>query len=110
MHDLRTRGVQQIDLVVTNGHDDLLATLSVPCATTPRQRCLVHIPRTVMRSIPTSEQQEVQTDVIGIWTQETKAEALLTLAAFQASSPGYSHLWFLPDSNPMDNEAHIVRF
>jgi putative transposase len=84
LQDLRTRGVKQIDLVVTDGHDGLLAALAALFPATPRQRCLVHKQRNVMSSIPKREQQEVQADWTGIWKQETKEEALLNLAAFQA--------------------------
>ena len=42
LHDLRTRGATQIDLIVTDGHDGLLATVSELFSATPRQRCLLH--------------------------------------------------------------------
>jgi putative transposase len=42
LQDLRTRGVSQIDLIVTDGHDGLLAAGASLFAATPRQRCLVH--------------------------------------------------------------------
>ncbi len=36
--DLRSRGATQIDLIVTDGHEGLLAALSELFAATPRQR------------------------------------------------------------------------
>src|SRR5712692_5758636 len=42
LQDLRTRGVSQIDLIVTDGHDGLLAALADLFPATLRQRCLVH--------------------------------------------------------------------
>src|SRR5260370_1429107 len=42
LQDLRTRGVTQIDLIVTDGHDGLLSAISDLFAATPRQRCLLH--------------------------------------------------------------------
>ncbi len=42
LQDVRTRGATQIDLIVTDGHDGLLAALAELFAATPRQRCLVH--------------------------------------------------------------------
>lgn len=65
LQDLRTRGVKQSDLVVTDGHDGLLAALAALFPTIPRQRCLVHKQRNVMSSIPKREQQEVQADLTG---------------------------------------------
>jgi len=42
LHDLRTRGATPIDLVVTDGHDGLLAAVSSLFTGTLRQRCVVH--------------------------------------------------------------------
>ena len=38
LQDLRTRGATQIDLIVTDGHDGLLAAVHELFAATPRQR------------------------------------------------------------------------
>jgi putative transposase len=38
LHDLRTHGATQMDLIVTDGHDGLLAALSELFSATPRQR------------------------------------------------------------------------
>lgn len=40
--DLRAHGATQVDLIVTDGHDGLLAAVSALFTATPRQRCLVH--------------------------------------------------------------------
>ena len=84
LQDLRTRGVSQIDLLVTDGHDGLLAAVASLFPATPRQRCLVHKQRNVMNAIPKREQQEVAAELAGIWKQENKENALLNLAAFKA--------------------------
>jgi putative transposase len=47
LQDLRTRGATQIDLIVTDGHDGLLAAVSELFSATPRQRCLLHKQRNV---------------------------------------------------------------
>ena len=38
LQDIRTRGATQVDLLVTDGHDGLLAAVSALFAATPRQR------------------------------------------------------------------------
>jgi putative transposase len=38
----------------------------------------------VLNAIPKREQQEVATELAGIWKQENRESALLNLAAFQA--------------------------
>ena len=81
LQDLRTRGVSQIDLIVTDGHEGLLAAVADLFPATLRQRCLVHKQRNVLSAIPKREQQEVTTELSGIFKQEKREEALLNLAA-----------------------------
>src|SRR5436305_4630581 len=88
LHDLRTRGATQIDRIVTDGHDGLLAALTELFAATPRQRCLVHKQRNVLNAIPRRERGEVHAELVGIWGQPSKQEALTQLAAFKAK---YAH-------------------
>ena len=77
LHDLRTRGATQIDLIVTDGHDGLLAAVAELFAATPRQRCLVHKQRNVLNAIPRRERGDVQAELVGIWDQSSKPEAWL---------------------------------
>ena len=81
LQDLRRRGATQIDLFVTDGHEGLLAAVSELFAATPRQRCLVHKQRNVLNAIPRRERADVQAELVGIWEQPTKPEALTQLAA-----------------------------
>src|SRR3989441_10481415 len=55
LQDLRSRGATQIDLIVTDGHDGLLAAVAEWFSATPRQRCLVHKQRNVLNAIPRRE-------------------------------------------------------
>src|SRR5260221_8593807 len=41
LQDLRNRGATEMDLLVTDGHDGLLAAVSSLFTATPRQRCVV---------------------------------------------------------------------
>src|SRR2546430_7457183 len=84
LQDLRSRGVSEIDLIVTDGHDGLLAAVSSLFPATLRQRCLIHKQRNVMNAIPHRERKEVETELAGIWKQEKKEDALLNLVAFKA--------------------------
>jgi putative transposase len=83
-HDLRSRGATHIDLLVTDGHDGRLSAGSQLFAATPRQRCLVHTQRNVLNAIPRRERGEVQAELVGIWEQPTKQEAVAQLEAFKA--------------------------
>jgi transposase-like protein len=84
LQDLRTRGATHIDLIVTDGHDGLLAAVGELFAATPRQRCLLHKQRNVLNAIPRRERALVQTELVGIWEQPSKQEAVAELAAFKA--------------------------
>jgi putative transposase len=84
LQDVRSRGATHLDLIVTDGHEGLLAAASDLFAATPRQRCLVHKQRNVLNAIPRRERGEVQAELVGIWEQPTRQEALTQLAAFKA--------------------------
>jgi putative transposase len=75
LQDLRTRGVNEIDLVVTDGHDGILTALTALFPTTARQRCVVHKQRNVMNAIPHREQKEVAAELSGIWKAGSHEEA-----------------------------------
>ena len=79
LQDLRTRGATQVDLIVTDGHDGLLAAVSTLFTATLRQRCVVHKQRNVMNAIPKREQNTVATELVGIWKSVSKEEALIQL-------------------------------
>jgi putative transposase len=107
LQDLRTRGVTELDLIVTDGHDGLLAAVSSLFPATPRQRCLVHKQRNVMNAIPRREQKEVATELAGIFKHEKKEDALLNLAAFKAK---YQKRYPEAIRSLCEDEEHLLTF
>ncbi len=107
VQDLRTRGMTEVDLIVTDGHDGLLAAVSSLFPATLRQRCLVHKQRNVMNAIPKREHQEVTTELTGIWKQEKKEDALLNLAAFKAK---YRQRYPEAVRSLLEDEEHLLTF
>jgi putative transposase len=107
LQDLRTRGATQIDLIVSDGHDGLLAAVSELFAVTPRQRCLVHKQRNVLSAIPRRERSDVQAELVGIWDQPAKPEALTQLAAFKAK---YSKRYPEAVRSLTEDEEHLLTF
>jgi len=107
LQDLRTRGMTEIDLIVTDGHDGLLAAVSALFPATLRQRCLVHKQRNIMNAIPKREHQEVTTELTGIWKQEKKEDALLNLAAFKAK---YRQRYPEAVRSLLEDEEHLLTF
>ncbi len=84
LEDLRTRGATQIDLIVTDGHEGLLAAVKALFSATPRQCCLLHKQRNVLNAVPRRVRHDVETELLGIWAQPSKEGALTQLAAFKA--------------------------
>src|SRR5712692_4261573 len=107
VQDLRNRGTTEVDLIVTDGHDGLLAAVSSLFPATLRQRCVVHKQRNVMNAIPHREQKEVAAELAGIWKQEKKEDALLNLAAFKAKDRQR-----YPEAvrSLMEDEEHLLTF
>jgi putative transposase len=107
LQDLRTRGVAEIDLMVTDGHDGLLAAFASLFPATLRQRCVVHKQRNVMNAIPHREQKEVSSDLAGIWKVASKEEALINLAAFKAK---YRKRYPEAIRSLCEDEEHLLTF
>ena len=107
LQDLRSRGATQMDLLVTDGHEGLLAAVSALFAATPRQRCVVHKQRNVLNAIPHRERKEVSTELAGIFKQEKKEDALLNLAAFKAK---YQKRYPEAIRSLCEDEEHLLTF
>src|SRR5438874_13150093 len=107
LQDLRTRGATQMDLIVTDGHDGLLAAVSNLFPATPRQRCLLHKQRNVLNAVPRRVRREVETELLGIWDQPTKQEALTQLAAFKAK---YQKRYPEAIRSLSEDEEHLLTF
>ncbi len=107
LHDLRSRGATDIDQIVTDGHEGLLAAVSQLFSATPRQRCLVHTQRNVLNAVPRRERAEVQAELVGIWDHPSKQEALTQLEAFKAK---YSKRYPETVRSLAEDEAHLLTF
>ena len=107
LHDLRNHGATQIDLIVSDGHDGLVAALSEEFSATPRQRCLLHKQRNILNAIARRERGNVQAELVGIWGQPTKSEALVHLSAFKAKYAGR-----YPEAvrSLSEDEEHLLTF
>ena len=57
LQDLRNRGATEVDLIVTDGHDGLLAAVTSLFTATPRKLCVVHKQRNVLNAIPHRERK-----------------------------------------------------
>jgi transposase-like protein len=107
LQDLRTRGATQMDLIITDGHEGLLAAVSALFSATPRQRCVVHKQRNVLNAIAHRERKEVTAELAGVFKQEKKEDALLNLAAFKAK---YQKRYPEALRSLCEDEEHLLTF
>lgn len=105
LQDLRRRGATQVDLIVTDGHEGLLAAVGALFAATPRQRCVVHKQRNVINAITHRERKEISTELAAIFKQEKKEDALLHLTAFKAK---YQKRYPEAIRSLCEDEAHLL--
>ena len=84
LEDLKKRGVTQVGVFVTDGNDGLLAALAEVFPATPRQRCWLHVQRSVTSAVPKGERKQVWEELSGIWKQPTPEAAQTVLTAFKA--------------------------
>ncbi len=107
LHDLRRRETTQIDVIVTDGHEGLIASVKELFSATPRQRCLVHKQRNVLGAIARRERGDIQAELVGIWEQASKQEAQIHLAAFQAK---YAQRYPEAVRSLLEDEEHLLTF
>jgi transposase-like protein len=107
LEDLRTRGVQQVKVFLTDGNEGVLAALAQIFPATPRQRCLLHIQRSVTSAIAKGERGKIWAEISGIWQQPTKEGALTQLAAFKAR---YAKTYPEAVKSLLSDEEHLFTF
>jgi len=107
LQNLRQRGTTKIDLLVTDGHEGLLAAIAALSPAAPRQRCVVHNQRNVMNAIPKRERAPIATELAGIWKAATKEEALVHLAAFQGK---YQKRYTEAVRSLVEDKEHLLTF
>lgn len=84
LEDLKRRGVEQVDLWVTDGHQALLNAIQNKFPTARRQRCLQHKMDNVLAYVPHRQQETVRAELKAIFYQDSREQAEQELAAFVA--------------------------
>lgn len=107
LEDLRKRGVQQVGVFITDGNDGLLGALAEVFPTTSRQRCWLHVQRSVISAIAKGERKRVWEELSGIWQQPTKEQALSQFVAFKAR---YERIYPEAVKSLIADEAHLFSF
>jgi putative transposase len=84
LEDLKRRGVQQVDLWVSDGHQAMLNAIEAKFPQAVRQRCVQHKMENVLGYIPTQQQAHVQPELKALFYQESRAQADQAWMAFCA--------------------------
>ncbi len=82
--NLKERGIQQVDLVISDGDAGLLSVLPRWIPTAKHQRCIVHKQRNVFATVGSAAKKELAPALKAIFEQPTRAAALEEVAAFRA--------------------------
>jgi transposase-like protein len=79
---LTQRGVQQVDLWITDGHQAMLNALTAKFSDSARQRCIHHKMKNVLGYVPKRQQPAVMAELHTIFFQKNRLAADQQLAAF----------------------------
>ncbi len=83
LDDIKARGVAQIDLWVTDGHQAMLNAIAKKFPTSQRQRCVVHKMSNILSHVPDKHQAAVRAELRAIFYQPSRTQAEQLAAAFR---------------------------
>jgi putative transposase len=82
LEQFKQRGLQQVDLWITDGNQAMLNAIALKFSTAQRQRCVVHKIKNVLGYIPKERRPEVEPELKAIFYQQSRAQADQALVAF----------------------------
>ena len=84
LEDLKSRGVEQVGLWITDGNQTMLNAIQNKFPTSRRQRCIKHKIDSVLAYVPQKQQETVGAELKAIFYQDSRAQPEQELAAFIA--------------------------
>ncbi len=82
LEQLKTRGVAQVDLWITDGHQAMLNAVQCKFPSAARQRCVKHKMDNVLSYVPDKQRDQVEPELKAIFYQANRAQADQVVAAF----------------------------
>jgi putative transposase len=82
LDDLKRRGVQTVDLWVTDGNQAMLNALQLKFPASQRQRCIRHKMENVLGYVPKAQQETVKPELKAIFYQNSREKADQEVMAF----------------------------
>jgi transposase-like protein len=83
LEELKTRGVQTIDLWITDGNQAMLNAVQAKFSASKRQRCIKHKMDNILGYVPEKQQEQVRLELRSIFYQVNRQKAVEAAAAFQ---------------------------
>ncbi len=80
--DVKARGVEQVDLWVSDGHQAMLNALALKFPTSKRQRCVRHKMENILSHVPEKQREAVREELRAIFYQSNRSQADQLTAAF----------------------------
>ena len=84
LENLKNRGVQTVDLWITDGNQAMLNAIQLKFSKSKRQRCVKHKMDNVLGYIPEKQQDAVRPELKAIFYQSSREKADQEIAAFVA--------------------------
>lgn len=84
LEQFKQRGLQQVDLWITDGNQAMLNAIDQKFPSSQRQRCVVHKLQNVLGYLPKERHAQIEPELKAIFYQESRAQADQALAAFCA--------------------------
>lgn len=84
LDDLKNRGVERVDLWITDGNVAMLNAIEAKFPQAQRQRCVLHKMKNVLGYVPKQQHALVEPELKAIFYQDSRTQAEQALAAFCA--------------------------
>src|SRR5712692_6699075 len=82
LDDLKTRGIKDSDLWISDGNQAMLNAISTKFATSQRQRCVKHKMDNVLSYVPQKQREQIEPELKALFYQKGRPEADQAVAAF----------------------------
>ena len=83
LSDIKERGVEQVDLWITDGHQAMLNAIALTFPGSARQRCVKHKMDNILSHVPEIQREAVRAELRAIFYQTNRSKADQVAAAFR---------------------------
>lgn len=92
LDDIKTRGVKQIDLWITDGHQAMLNAIALKFPDSRRQRCMLYKLNNVLAHVPEKQRDAVEAEFKAIFYQKNRQKADQCAEAFSDDQCHRAHV------------------